>query len=128
MRYLVDTNAWIALLEDSPQLSSRAADLMEGGHHDCSVSLASVWEAAIKVGLGKLKLPYSLDTDLPRLFEENGFNVITPDWRTVTAVQHLEPIHGDTFDRIQVIQARQRKLDILSRNPVFDRYGLRRVW
>ena len=128
MRYLVDTNAWIALLEDSPQLSDRAADLMEGGRHDCYVSLASVWEAATKVGLGKLKLPYSLDTDLPRLFEENGFNVITPDWRTVTAVQHLEQIHGDPFDRIQVIQARQRKLDILSRNPVFDRYGLRRVW
>ena len=128
MKYLVDTNAWIALLEDSPQLSERAADLMESGRHDCFVSLASVWEAAIKAGLGKLKLGYSLDTDLPRLFERNGFEVITPDWRAVTAVQHLEPIHGDPFDRIQVVQARHRGLDIISRDPVFDRYGLRRVW
>jgi PIN domain nuclease of toxin-antitoxin system len=46
----------------------------------------------------------------------------------VTAVQHLEPIHGDPFDRIQVVQARQRGMDIISRDPVFDRYGLRRVW
>jgi PIN domain nuclease of toxin-antitoxin system len=128
VRYLVYTNAWIALLEDSPDLSDRAADLMECGRHDCFVSLASVWEAAIKVGLGKLKLPYSLDHDLPQLFEENGFEVITPDWRAVTAVQHLEPIHGDPFDRIQVVQARQRSLDIISRDQVFDRYGLRRVW
>ena len=128
MRYLVDTNAWIALLEDSPNLSDRAADLMECGRHDCFVSLASVWEASIKVGLGKLKLPYSLDTDLPRLFEENGFEVLTPDWRAVTAVQLLEPIHGDPFDRIQIIQARHRGLDMISRDPVFDRYGLRRVW
>jgi PIN domain nuclease of toxin-antitoxin system len=128
VRYLVDTNAWIALLEDSPGLSNRAADLMESGRNNCFVSLASVWEAAIKVGLGKLKLGYSLDTDLPRLFAENGFEVITPDWRAVTAVQHLEPVHGDPFDRIQVVQARQRGLDIISRDPVFDRYGLRRIW
>ena len=128
MRYLVDTNAWIALLEDSPNLSDRAADLMECGRHYCFVSLVSVWEASIKVGLGKLKLPYSLDTDLPRLFEENGFEVLTPDWRAVTAVQLLESIHGDPFDRIQVIQARHRGLDMISRDPVFDRYGLRRVW
>ena len=128
MRYLVDTNAWIALLEDSPGLSNRAADLMESGRNNCFVSLASVWEAAIKVGLGKLKLGYSLDTDLPRLFAENGFEIITPDWRAVTAVQHLETVHGDPFDRIQVVQARQRGLDIISRDPVFDRYGLRRIW
>jgi PIN domain nuclease of toxin-antitoxin system len=128
VKYLVDTNAWIALLEDSPQLSDRAAGLMESGSHDCFVSLASVWEAAIKVGLGKLKLGYSLDTDLPRLFEENGFEVLSPDWRAVTAVQHLEPVHGDPFDRIQVVQARQRGLEMISRDPVFDRYELRRIW
>ena len=128
MRYLVDTNAWIAFLEDSPHLSDRAAELMESGRNDCFVSLASVWETAIKASLEKLKLPYSLDGDLPRLFEENGFEVIVPDWRAVTAVQHLEPIHGDPFDRIQVVQARQRGLDIISRDPVFDRYGLRRIW
>jgi len=128
VRYLIDTNAWIALLEDSPQLSDRAALVMESGLHDCYVSLASVWETAIKVGLGKLKLPYSLDHDLPRLFEQNGFEVIAPDWHAVTAVQHLEPVHGDPFDRIQVVQARHHGLDIISRDPVFDRYGLRRLW
>lgn len=128
MRYLVDTNAWIALFEDSPYLTERAAEVMESGRHDCFVSLASVWEASIKAGLGKLKLPYSLDTDLPRIFKENGFEVIAPDWRAVTEVQHLDQHHGDPFDRIQVVQARQRGLDIISRDPVFDRYGLRRVW
>lgn len=128
MRYLVDTNAWIALLEDSPHLTERAAELMESGEHDCFVSLASVWEAAIKAGLEKLSLPYSLGDDLQQLFADNGFTILAPDWHAVTAVQHLEPVHGDPFDRIQVVQARQHGLDIISRDPVFDRYGLRRVW
>lgn len=128
MKYLVDTNAWIGFLEGERGFSRRAREIMQHESWECRISLASVWEAAIKVGLGKLKLGYSLDTDLPRLFEENGFEVITPDWRAVTAVEHLEPVHGDPFDRIQVVQARHRGLDIISRDPVFDRYGLRRVW
>ncbi len=128
MKYLVDTSAWIGFLEGERGFGRRAKEVLQHEPWECRVSLASVWEASIKVCLGKLKLGYSLDTDLPRLFEENGFEVIAPDWRAVTAVQHLEPIHGDPFDRIQVVQARQRGMDIISRDPVFDRYGLRRVW
>jgi len=101
---------------------------MENESWECCVSLASVWEASIKVGLGKLKLPYWPDRDLPRILEENGFEVLVPDWRAVTAVQHVDPVHGDPFDRIQVVQARLHGLDVISRDPVFDRYGLRRVW
>ena len=94
----------------------------------CFVSIASVWEAAIKVGLGKLNLPYDIRNDLPRIFEENGFEVIGLDLDSVAAVKDLEPIHGDPFDRIQVIQARKFGMEIISRDPVFDRYGLRRIW
>lgn len=94
----------------------------------CCVSLASVWEAALKIGSGKLKVPYSLSHDLPRIFEDNGFAVLQPDWRAVTAVQDLERIHGDPFDRIQVVQAQQHRLGVISRDPVFDLYGLHRVW
>jgi len=128
VKYLIDTNAWIGFLEGESGFGRRAKDILQHEPWDCRVSLASVWEAAIKVALGKLKLGYSLGNDLPRLFEENGFEVITPDWRAVTAVQQLEPVHGDPFDRIQVVQARQRGMDIVSRDPIFDRYGLRRVW
>ncbi len=128
MRHLVDTNAWIGFVAGAKDFGRHARETMESESWECCISLASVWEASIKVGLGKLKLPYSLDHDLPRIFEDNGFTVLAPDWRAVTAVQNLEPVHGDPFDRIQVVQARQHKLDIISRDPVFDRYGLRRVW
>lgn len=128
MKYLIDTNAWIGFLEGERGFGRHAKNIMQHEAWECGVSLASVWEAAIKVGLGKLKLGYSIEADLPRLFEENGFEVLPPDWRAVTAVQHLEQVHGDPFDRIQVVQARQRGLEMISRDPVFDRYGLRRIW
>lgn len=128
MSYLLDTNAWIALFEDSRFLTERAAELMEGVDGDRFVSVASVWEAAIKVGLGKLLLPYDLEHDLPRLFDDNGFQVLPVDVLDAVAVRALEPVHGDPFDRIQVVQARRRRLTVISRDPVFDRYAVRRVW
>ncbi len=128
MRYLVDTNAWIGFLDGDKCFGRRARECMADEPWECCLSLAGVWEASIKVGLGKLKLPYSLEDDLPRIIEENGFTVIAPEWPDVTAVQRLEPLHDDPFDRIQVVQARRHRLDIISRDPVFDRYGLQRVW
>ena len=90
--------------------------------------MASIWEAAIKVGLGKLKLPYDLDSDLPRVFEENGFEALPVEFADATGVRALEQIHGDPFDRIQVIQARRRGFSVISRDPIFDRYGIQRFW
>lgn len=116
----------MALFEDAPVLSERAAALMEKS--ECVVSIASVWEAAIKVGLGKLNLPYDVRHDLPRIFEENGFQVLPLDLDIVASVKDLEPVHGDPFDRIQVVQAHKLGVAIINRDPVFERYELRRIW
>jgi PIN domain nuclease of toxin-antitoxin system len=128
VRYLVDTNAWIALFENSRVLTEEAAQAMESAETECFVSIASIWEAAIKVGIGKLKLPYDLETDLPRILEDNGFELLGVEIGEAAGVRALEPVHGDPFDRIQVVQARRRRLQVISRDPVFERYGLKRVW
>jgi len=124
---LIDTNAWIAFFEDSPLLTERAALAMESGS-ECWISVASLWEAAIKAGLGKLKLPYDLSRDLPRILEDNSIRVLGIETEDALAVQDLEPLHGDPFDRMQIIQARRRGWPVISRDPVFDRYGLTRIW
>ena len=128
MKYLVDTNAWIALFENSPVLTDAGAELMESVGSECFVSIASIWEAAIKVGLGKLKLPYDLDRDLPGILEDNGFEVLPVEFADATGVRDLKQVHGDPFDRIQAIQAKRRGFSVISRDPVFDRYGIRRIW
>jgi len=128
VKYLIDTNAWIALFENSPVLSDAGAELMESENSECFVSIASIWEAAIKVGLGKLKLPYDLAGDLPQILEDNGFEILPVEFSDATGVRDLEQVHGDPFDRIQAVQARRRRFSIISRDPVFERYGIRRIW
>jgi PIN domain nuclease of toxin-antitoxin system len=103
VNYLIDTNAWLAFFEDSPILSNEAAEIMESGAV-CLISIASVWEASIKIGLGKLKLPYDLRADLPRLLDENGFALLEIDMEDALAVVDLRRHHGDPFDRLMAVQ------------------------
>lgn len=128
MKYLIDTNAWIGFFDGRPDFSGLAKAVMIEESNECSVSIASIWEAAIKVGLGKLGLPYDLEQDLPRILDDNGFELLGLELPDVTGMRDLEFVHGDPFDRIQVIQARRRKLQMISRDAVFDRYGLKRIW
>lgn len=128
MSYLIDTNGWIGFFDGRADFGKRAKSALLDESSECFVSIASIWEAGIKVGLGKLKLPYDLENDLPRLLNDNGFELLELTVEDVTATKDLERIHGDPFDRIQVIQAKRRRLQIVSRDPVFDRYGLRRIW
>jgi len=128
VKYLVDTNAWIALFENSPELTDAAAELMESAGSECFVSIASIWEAAIKVGLGILKLPYDLAGDLPGILEDNGFDVLPVEFADAAGVRDLKQDHGDPFDRIQAVQAKRRGFSVISCDPVFERYGLLRIW
>ena len=50
------------------------------------------------------------------------------DFDDAAGVRDLEPLHGDPFDRIQIVQARRRGLEVISADPVFERYGLKRAW
>jgi PIN domain nuclease of toxin-antitoxin system len=125
--YLVDTNAWIFFFDDSPKLSNRIANILEDPNSSCFLSIASIWEAAIKVGLGKLRLAYDLEHDLPRILEENGFQLLPIDLEDAVGVKELPPLHGDPFDRIQIVQARRRGWKILSHDSLLDGYNIQRI-
>ncbi|WP_198406181.1 type II toxin-antitoxin system VapC family toxin [Parathermosynechococcus lividus] len=58
MKLLLDTHTFLWFINDSPELSSSAADLLESDV-DLLLSTASLWEIAIKVSLNKLMLPDS---------------------------------------------------------------------
>jgi len=125
---LLDTNGWIGFFGGDPKFSEKAKLCLLDHETKVHISIASVWEASIKVGIGQLELPYDLSRDLPTLFQENDFELLPISMKQATAVKDMEAIHGDPFDRIQVVQAKQLGLGVISRDAVFDRYGLKRIW
>jgi len=114
--------------EGSADSGTDAKSVMVDAPQLCFISTASIWEAAIKVGLKKLVLPYDLKEDLPTLMEQNGFQRVGIDFEDAVEAKDLPRIHGDPFDRIQAIQARRLDWQVISRDPVFAEYELKRVW
>lgn len=128
MKYLVDTNAWIGFFEGRRDFGINAKRVMSEFSWECVASIASIWEAAIKIGIGKLKLPYDIETELPDLMDRNGFEILPITMAAATSVKNLPAIHGDPFDRMMVAQAKLEGLEIISRDPIFESYGLKRIW
>jgi PIN domain nuclease of toxin-antitoxin system len=123
---LLDTHAFLWWCEDSPELSKKARSVMTA--EDCFVSLASFWEIAIKISLNKLRLPGIVDRYLADQMSLNGFEQFEISFRQIMRCASLERHHGDPFDRLLVAQAQEESLPIVSRDPAFDRYGIKRIW
>jgi PIN domain nuclease of toxin-antitoxin system len=82
------------------------------------VSAVNVWEAEIKIAIGKLELHFDPSTG-PL---EHGFEPLPITLAHAAAAGRLPPHHADPFDRILVAQAQLEGLTIVSRDPVFERY------
>lgn len=125
---LVDTQAMLWFFWDDAQLSATAKAQIEDPDNRKLVSVASCWEVAIKVGLGKLDLGESSRTFLPREIARNNFELLPISLDHATAVEDLPPHHGDPFDRLLTAQSQIDNLTLVSVDPVFDRYGVPRIW
>ena len=110
MRLLLDTHIYIWAVMDSVKLTKAARQLIVDAD-EVFVSSASIWEASIKVGLGKL------DVDVNRLVSEiEGSGFVELPVRAVHAalVRDLPEIHRDPFDRILVAQAMSEPLRLIT--------------
>lgn len=95
---------------------------------DCFVSYVSFWEIAIKVSLGKLRLPGIIDRWLANQMSLNGFEQMEISFRQIMRCATLERHHGDPFDRLLIAQAQEEEIPVISRDGVFDAYGINRIW
>lgn len=128
---LVDTQVliWHALLPE--RVSRKAKQAIEKGDH--VYSYASVWELAAKSGSNKIELQQYGERVTARQFIVSAsshmrLSLLPLELDDFTALESLPPHHKDPFDRLLVVQARDRGLRIISADPMFDLYGVKRVW
>ena len=126
MKVLLDSHALLWWCSENPQLSALARGTIE--EQECIVSMASLWEMAIKVNLGKLTLPDAIDRYFPEQMLRNGFGQLDIGIRHIARYAALPLHHRDPFDRMLTAQAIEDNLVIVSRDPVFTRYGVERIW
>ncbi len=85
-----------------------------------TVSSATLWEIAIKVGPGKLDAP----DDLPERVEQLGFDLLPVTADHAWQVRRLPPHHRDPFDRLLIAQAKCEGFKFVSRDPIVAHYGV----
>jgi PIN domain nuclease of toxin-antitoxin system len=127
MKLLLDTHAFLWFVTGDERLSRRARRLMEAEDAELLLSTAVVWEMAIKAGLGRLKLPATVEEYVAEKMTE-GFTVLPIYWSHAAAVERLPLHHRDPFDRLLATQALTEKLPLVSSDPIFRSYGVRVVW
>ncbi len=131
MRLLLDTNALIWFANEDDKLSKVAIKAIENPQNKKIVSVACIWEMAIKKNLGKLELKFDLK-DLQNILISNRFELFDIKIQHALFVEHLTLFHRDPFDRIIISQALTEKINVVGIDEIFDQYfentGIERIW
>ena len=128
MNLLLDTHSFLWFIAGSSQLSRPARTLIEDPTHQPFLSVASLWEMAIKVSLGKLNVGPPFETFMAQQLELNGIALLPIQLRHVAVVTTLPFHHRDPFDRLLIAQAQIEQMPLLSGDTAFDAYAVTRLW
>lgn len=128
MNYLLDTHTFLWFLEGNSNLSEKARAIIENPENNNFISIASIWEVAVKMSIGKLRLDIKIE-DLKTEILRNNFEILPLDFEHIIELSRLEEIHKDPFDRIIISQAVSEKLVILSKDANFSIYkNVKTLW
>ena len=121
MKFLLDTHLLLWAASEPRRLSKQARTLLNNPENELLFSAASLWEVAIKHGLGRDD--FKVDTRLLRRgLLDNGYSEVPILSDHVVAVDSLPPIHKDPFDRILVAQATVDGVTLLTIDSLVSQY------
>jgi PIN domain nuclease of toxin-antitoxin system len=124
---LLDTHTFIWFINGDKELSTKARAIVEAEDALNFVSIASLWEIAIKISLGKLELKTPFNQLIKQL-EENGFEILPITFDDTLILSTLPFHHRDPFDRMIIAQGLAHKMTIISKDPSFNQYNATTIW
>jgi PIN domain nuclease of toxin-antitoxin system len=125
-RLLLDTHTFIWFVSNDRNLPVSTIEKIESAE-DVFLSIASLWEIAIKLNIGKLPLQGAFEDIEPQLIVA-GITVLPIAFADTVQFRYLPLHHRDPFDRILIAQAMNHSLILISRDVAFDSYSIQRVW
>ncbi len=128
MKLLLDTHTFIWWDTDPQQLSSHVLALCHDPENQLTLSVVSIWEMAIKLQIGKLRLAKSLAEMVSDQQKTNQLSLLPVQLQHVLAIETLPLHHKDPFDRLLIAQANSEGMVILSRDTQFYNYAVQVEW
>jgi PIN domain nuclease of toxin-antitoxin system len=124
--FLLDTHTFIWLTENNARLPDNLRDTIDNADL-VYVSMASLWEIAIKLQIGKLSLQRQYET-IESIINNSDILILPISFADTIQISILPSHHGDPFDRMLIVQAINRSLVIVSTDEKFDLYAVQRIW
>jgi len=131
MKLLLDTHTFLWHSDGNPRMSVTATSLLVDPTNELFLSMASMWEIAIKVGLKKLTLSSSYVTFMTKAIAAYLLTVLPitfEDCAEYEAMPFPLPKHRDPFDRLIITHAKRNGLSIIGSDVDFDACGVTRLW
>lgn len=128
MKLLLDTHAFLWFIGGSSELSSYAKGLIEGEENERYLSVASLWEMAIKVSIGKLDVPLPFTRLVRKHVTGNAIEVLSIEPEHLDEQRSLSFHHRDPFDRLIISQAIEEEMIVVSRDDAFSDYPIQLRW
>ncbi len=122
MKIILDTQCWLWMQAEPARFRARSRKLILEPANELCLSVASVWEIAIKTGLGKLKLPAPVDEYVTSRLALQSVRSLPIEQAHALRVALLPPHHRDPFDRILIAQAQVEDLPVLTSDRAFRAY------
>jgi PIN domain nuclease of toxin-antitoxin system len=128
MRLLLDTHTFLWLVEGNPSLSKPAQAALADLANELFLSVASVWELAIKTGNKRLALNVPLPAFVARWAATYQLDLLPIQTPHALAVAGLPDHHKDPFDRILIAQALVEGMTLVTADAKFTPYGVPVLW
>lgn len=125
---MVDTHTFIWALLKDPRLSKTSKQILTAPDRELVFSMVSLWEASIKIKLGKLQSVGSSIAYLRAEMNEYGMELLPIRFEHLLQLETLPPHHGDPFDRLLIAQAIVESLPILTEDAKFKPYAVKLLW
>lgn len=127
MRLLLDTHIALWAISDDTRLPARARDLLLEPANEAHVSVASIWEIAIK---HRLAMARGRPADMPIAggealgwFRRSGYRLLAVEAVHAAALDALPDLHRDPLDRLLVAQALTEPLRLITSDRTLGGYG-----
>lgn len=124
---LLDTHTLIWFVTNDAKLSPAANQLITQSA-TVLVSVATLWEIAIKLSIGKLNMGGTFDDLFPTHMDNNNFTLLPIILPHLSRSGKLPFHHRDPFDRLLIAQSMTENVPIISKDAHFDAYGVTRLW
>ena len=128
MRALLDGHALIWMANDPDRLGGQARETVLDVETSLYVSMATFWELAVKISLGKLSLDGLTLNHLKAYCIDNAISFLPIQYQHCLQVVELPFFHRDPFDRLLIGQARVEELSLISKDRLFKKYLVDVVW